>query len=368
MTGIIASVVAIVGLVGLTVAVTPLIMPPTECFTVTVPPSAKRDPRIKALFRSYVVIVAVATVVGMVLVALRLPKAGDVTAAVVMIAATLMPVVVSFAYMLHARNRVRELKLAEGWIATANRSATFVSDGTAPEPLPLAWELLHIVVVAALAAFALLAYDRLPNQIPMHAGLDGTVNGYADKSVGAVLFPAAFAAFMGITMAFAHWMILRSKRPVDPAAPATSALAYGEYARAQSIVLFVGGLLLSAGIGISFFLSSTGVISLGVAGVITTVLAIAFAAAEIIVSVKYGQAGGRVAAELRTTDSVFRDDDAYWKLGVFYCNSNDPSIVVPKRFGSGWTINIARPAAWAVIVGLIVVTVAFSVIMTRMVG
>ena len=338
MTGIITSIVAIVGLVGLTVAVTPLIMPPTECFTVTVPPSAKRDPRIKALFRSYVVIVAVATVVGMVLVALRLPKAGDVTAAVVMIAATLMPVVVSFAYMLHARNRVRELKLAEGWIATANRSATFVSDGTAPEPLPLAWELLHIVVVAALAAFALLAYDRLPNQIPMHAGLDGTVNGYADKSVGAVLFPAAFAAFMGITMAFAHWMILRSKRPVDPAAPVTSALAYGEYARAQSIVLFVGGLLLSAGTGISFF------------------------------SVKYGQAGGRVAAELRTTDSVFRDDDAYWKLGVFYCNSNDPSIVVPKRFGSGWTINIARPAAWAVVVGLIVVTVAFSVIMTRMVG
>ena len=39
MTFIIASMVLMVALVGAILIVTPFIMPPTECFTVTVPPS-----------------------------------------------------------------------------------------------------------------------------------------------------------------------------------------------------------------------------------------------------------------------------------------------------------------------------------------
>ena len=368
MTGIIASIVLIVGLVGVTLALTPYLMPPTECFTVTVPPSAKGDPRIKALFRTHTIIVAALAVVGSLLIALMLPSANDLAASIVMMAGTLLPIIGSFAFMLSARKQVMGLKRAEGWTSSQAHAAAFVSDDSIPEPIPIAWELLHVLVVLALAAFALLAYDRLPDQIPMHAGLDGTVNGYASKSLGTVMFPVLLAAFLGITMALAHWGILRSKRPVDPAAPATSALAYGQFARAQSIIMLVGGLAMSACIGASFFLSSMGTITLGTAGIITTVVAIAFVAAEIWVSVRHGQSGARMAAELRTSDEVARDDDAFWKLGTFYCNGDDPSVFVPKRFGMGWTINIARPAAWALFALIILLAVAFSVISIKLVG
>ena len=361
MTGIIISIILVIALEGVIRAATPLIMPPTECFTVTVPPSAKSDPRIRPLFRTHTVLVAICTAIGMECAAIMLPKGDDISATVGMLVATILPGTASFAYMLHARARVQAIKREEGWTASASHTAAIISDETIPQPLPLAWELLHVVVVIVLAAFGLLAYDRLPDQIPMHAGFDGVVTDYAEKTFLVAMFPALLAAFMGIAFAFTHWSILNSKRPVDPEAPATSALAYGQYARAQSIVMLVGGLLLSVTIGAAFFLSSMGVITLGSAGLVVTIAAIVFVVPEIWVSLHYGQAGGRLAGELRSSDGVARDDDEHWALGIFYVNRDDPSIFVPKRFGSGWTLNCGCPTAWIAIGLFALVTIAFVV-------
>ena len=361
MTGIIIGIMLTVVLEGVILAATPLIMPPTECFTVTVPPSAKSDPRVRPLFRTHTAIVAACTLIGIVCVALLLPTDDDMLAALGMIMATVLPSLASFVYMLHARKVVQAIKCEEGWKASPSHTAAIISDETIPQPIPLARELLHLVVVLALVAFALLAYDRLPNQIPMHAGFDGTVTDYADKSLRVVMFPAFVAAFMGVAFAFSHWSIIHSKRPVDPEAPATSALAYGQFARAHSIVMLVGGLLLSCVIGVAFFLSSLGSISLGTAGLVVTIAALIFVIPEIWVSLHYGQAGGRLASELRSSDGIARDDDRYWVLGIFYFNRDDPSIFVPKRFGSGWTLNCGLPAAWAAI-GLFALVLAGFVI------
>ena len=43
-----------------------------------------------------------------------------------------------------------------------------------------------------------------------------------------------------------------------------------------------------------------------------------------------------------------RDSGQEWRGGLFYANPEDPRLVVPKRWGVGWTFNYARPAAWVV--------------------
>lgn len=43
------------------------------------------------------------------------------------------------------------------------------------------------------------------------------------------------------------------------------------------------------------------------------------------------------------------DDDRYWKAGGVYFNPDDPTILVPKRFGIGWTFNFAHPIAWVIL-------------------
>ena len=58
-------------------------------------------------------------------------------------------------------------------------------------------------------------------------------------------------------------------------------------------------------------------------------------------------------------DRLPDDNDERWKLGVFYVNPDDASVFLPKRFGIGWTLNFARPAAWATVLGLVALTVVF---------
>ncbi len=60
---------------------------------------------------------------------------------------------------------------------------------------------------------------------------------------------------------------------------------------------------------------------------------------------------------------MLRDENpSHWKLGVFYYNPDQPRLIVAKRFGGLFTLNFARPMAWALasilpataVVGLIV--------------
>jgi uncharacterized membrane protein len=49
-------------------------------------------------------------------------------------------------------------------------------------------------------------------------------------------------------------------------------------------------------------------------------------------------------------NSMFqRDTDpAHWKLVIFYYNPDEPKLFVPKRTGIPFTLNFAKPAAWAI--------------------
>lgn len=368
--------VLMVVLVGALMAMTPWLMPPTECFTVTVPPSAQRDPQVRGFKRTFVGVIMGSTLAGALVLGLMMGRLAGVTQPTdaqvnlmsgVLVAATLIPIVVGMACMLHFRARVRELKQARGWSASTARASAVVAEDV-PKPISLAWNLLYLPLVLSMVVFALRSYDRFPDQIPMNVDLAGNVSQYAAKSLSSVLFPALTAAFFGLVFALVHISMLVSKRPVDPAAPSTSSYAYGRFVRLQSQAMLVGGLVLSAGTGVCFYLTALGSLSLMAAATIMIVVSLVVVAGFMVVSLVTGQAGGRLAAELRPNDEVARDDDAYWPLGVFYCNANDPSVVVPKRFGVGWTINVARPAAWLAIAGLVLLTVAFALLVNWAVG
>ncbi len=53
---------------------------------------------------------------------------------------------------------------------------------------------------------------------------------------------------------------------------------------------------------------------------------------------------------------LYRQDPEYWYLGVFYHNSVDTDIWVPKRYGWGWTLNFAQPWSWIITIGIIAAT------------
>jgi uncharacterized membrane protein len=72
--------------------------------------------------------------------------------------------------------------------------------------------------------------------------------------------------------------------------------------------------------------------------------------------------GGGPRPAGRGARAVNRDDDRDYRWGLFYFNRDDPSMLVPKRFGIGWTLNLARPGTWLIFgvpVAVVVIRVLF---------
>ena len=59
-----------------------------------------------------------------------------------------------------------------------------------------------------------------------------------------------------------------------------------------------------------------------------------------------------------------RPPEEAWK-GVFYSNPEDPSLLVPKRYGIGYTLNFGNPWSW-VVLALILLMVAVPIVFSVM--
>lgn len=353
--------VALVPLTGIMTIVTPFLMRRGEVFAVTVPDTAAHDPYLRRLKRCYALIMSALTAVLTAVGAFGAFTGDAGLALAVLCVGMLLLCVGSYGLMLYFRAKVQSYKKEQGWQASACESVAVVGDAPVPRAVSLKWNLLYLPVIAVTLAIGAVGYAQMPDLIPQHMNFQGEVTEYMEKTPFTILVPALIVAFVAACMAFAHWTILRSKRPSNPSAPATSALAYGMFARAQSILLVAGGLALSL-LGPVMELSFIGVIGLGQAGVFVVALALVIVVGSIVISLVYGQGGSRVFSRMAASERLLADDDEHWKLGVFYYNPDDASLFLPERFGIGWTMNWARPAVWAIMLAGLVLTVAFVVV------
>ena len=366
-----AFLIAIVFLSGALLAATPWFMKKGECFAVTIPESAQADERFLAFRKRYAAAVLAVTLICAVAlgavsnVALgKMGSAADfdslnaiLVAAIVV--ATTVPLVVSFALMLHYRKRVEAIKREEGWKAERDEAVALIGFEEAPVPPSLAWNVMYVPIVLITLAIGLALYPSTPDLVPTNFDFAGNVNQWTPKGPALIAFPLLFEVFMAVCFIFSHWMTIRSKKDIDPARPAISAYAYGAFARAECILLLVGGSVLTAVLGIVMILMMTEILSMLVTIALIIVATLILVGATIAISVVYGQSGSRLVKRLEENGDIIADNDEHWKAGIFYWNKDDASLFLPKRFGVGWTMNWARPAAWLIVGGFTLVSIAF---------
>lgn len=349
-----------VPLTGALMAATPYLMPKRECFAVTIPDAASSDPGVRRLKRSFATIVAVATLALTALCGACIPVDPEHAFLVVLVVSELVLCFGGYGLMLHFRRKTIALKQARGWKAQSAKRVGFVAEEPAPRPLSQKWDLLFLIPIVITGLICIVGYPLMPERIATNIDLSGQVSNWVQKTPLAAAFPVLFVIFLDACFAFSHWSILRSKKGVDAARPAASAWAYGAFARAQSILLVGLGTMLSF-MGLIIALSFMDVITMMQALLPMLVMLVVVLVAVIAVTMIYGQNGARLLRRMEEPESMPVDDDRYWKLGIFYWNRDDASLFVPERFGIGWTMNLGRPSAWAIIIGFVVVTAAFII-------
>ena len=141
-------------------------------------------------------------------------------------------------------------------------------------------------------------------------------------------------------------------------------LAFRKY---SSWLLFVVTISLTVLMGyLQLTILATEIMSSGVTLGFTIGFLIVILGSVFYYTVKVGQSGTRIPVEAQDINQEGQmdiDDDRYWKLGLIYVNKDDPSILVEKRFGIGWTVNMGHRVSW---IGLIVFFIGILVLITTL--
>jgi uncharacterized membrane protein len=223
------------------------------------------------------------------------------------------------------------------------------------------WELVPLSVIALTVILLALRYPTAPAVVPTHFDLTGHANGFAPKSIW------TFFSIVGVQLGV--WVILTllgvglSRSRVAPSAGAAGESYRHIWARLVFViktgtVIFLGiADLLPAGT------QEPGALA-GPLAVLPIAFLVTILALTLTLALRYGQRAWR---QRRRTGSpvTARGDatpDSAWIGGLFYYNPDDPALVVEKRSGLGWTVNLGHPQARLILIGLLLVPLVLSLL------
>jgi len=253
-------------------------------------------------------------------------------------------VIDSFLFVL-ANRQTRKLKqsMAPDAQLTTKKIVVDLGKSDRETVLSLKWVLLLVPVFVATLAVVWFGYPYMADSIPTHFGISGP-DRWAPKSWHTVLSPVALELMLGALVLFTR------RAPASVKGNPNAAPGYAQYRKMMTLLLIIFCLLSE----ILFFLV--------VLSFITPISPLWFA---ILSLVNLGFLITMIWLYIRFVRSKhvsgpILDDDGKWIWGIFYFNRSDPSIFVEKRVGIGFTVNMARPIAWIVLVGIILITILLS--------
>lgn len=260
-------------------------------------------------------------------------------------------VAVAVALFAGARAALLAAKRDNAWYAGVRQGAAADLSAVAPR-FPWGWLAPSAVVVAATAALGLAAWPGLPAEIAVHFDESGTPDRYALTTALTAFTPVLVQLLLTLLVAGCVALSLHSPATIDPAAPEESARHQRDTRRRMLRAV----LLLAAFADLSLLVIARRTWQGGTLTGSGAVLAAGFFAAGLLVLLAEAVRAGRSVAVAAGPGTVqARDDDAYWKGGLVYCNRDDPAFLVPKRIGLGWTVNLGHrygaPAVAALVAG-----------------
>ncbi|MGW2512720.1 DUF5808 domain-containing protein [Streptomyces scopuliridis] len=339
-------------------APSPKLNPHSVPFGVRVPPDKADAPEVSEQRRRYRALLLPATLI--VTVAALVIGAVLDSVAVGGVAALVLCVIAA-ALWLSAHRALARAKERGNWYEHVRQGVVMdTSLRTDPVRLPWAWTIPSLVVVVVTAVAGAIVYPQLPEMMALP---ERSSSGTVYREITTTFWTAFSLVFAQIlltaTVIGTVAAVLRARADLDVSRPRSSAARHRRYlsltARGLLGIAALLNLMLLGLSGMMWSDSRSGAVLSLVIGV--PLLA---AVAVSVVLVRIGPGGGRLALEGgdgsvgsdgsgdfdgsdEGTGLVPRDDDRHWYgAGTVYVNADDPAILVPRRVGMGWTVNLGN--------------------------
>jgi len=262
---------------------------------------------------------------------------------------------VAVCFVIHARCRrsIIAIKAAEGWYDGERvglaAAASRASSPDAEIASGASWFVAAALILILDLALTVALFPSMPDPIPVHFGADGTPDRWVAKSWWSALqitvIMATTVAFLAILLGIVRRIPLRltPDGSTDRGRGAATARL-----RLVTTVLGVAAVLISliAGVVTLAMAFPTAAGTLTLAAVLVPVVLVILVVA---LSVRTRRRAEQSAPRDDSPDRIETpDDDAHWLGGLVYVNRRDPALMVPKRYGIGWTMNLGHPIGIAV--------------------
>ncbi|MFE4372608.1 DUF1648 domain-containing protein [Streptomyces sp. NPDC056835] len=336
-------------------APSPRLNPHAVPFGVRVPPDKADAPEVSEQRRRYRALLLPATLI---VTATALVVGAVLDSVVVGGVAALVLCVIAGALWLGAHRALARAKERGNWYEHVRQGVVMdTSLRTDPVRLPWAWTIPSLVVIVVTAVVGAIVYPRLPETMALpERTSSGTVYREITTTFWSAFSPVFAQILLTAVVIGTVAAVLRARADLDVSRPRSSAARHRRY-----LGLTARGLLGSAAL--------LNLMLLGLAGmmwsdsrsgaVLSLVIGVPLlgAGAVFVPLVRIGAGGGRLTPENTDgsggfdgsgsdegTGLVPRDDDRHWYgAGTVYVNADDPAVLVPRRVGMGWTVNVGNP-------------------------
>ena len=269
--------------------------------------------------------------------------------------------------------QARSLKTREAWTPAAPLTLDYRDRQHRICPyLPRVWLTLSLLICLIGLLLPVALWDTIPDPFPSHYDINMQVDGWTRKTwLNVMLLPLTNLGLWLIMLA-SLVIMLKQKLQEDPLRPAHSAAQHRVYRQRMGqafgfLMLMMALMFLLLEI-LGLVPDIAGQVSGTLMNIIVYGLTIVGTVPLVVVGLRAGQGGSKLEVEPTTQDYAQvnrqeadihlnieearlhqqRNDDNYWKLGLFYVNPDDDTLFVEDRFGNNSGLNYARPAAWII--------------------
>ncbi len=285
----------------------------------------------------------------------------------IFIAAVFVQIILMTMIYIFYNRRAKELKkdlISREGITTGKETAIVDTAFRSGKYLiSVVWFLPALIIIIANILILQINYGRIPERIGQRVDFNGVIIQTAGKTFLHVMMMPMTSLFVFLIFILVYYSIKRSKQDIDSRRPETSILREKHFRMIWSdfsVIVCTG--IITWFLFLSLHLNGLLTIPAKVFGALNVIFPLLILISAVFLAVRTGQSGSRlkIKSSENPTDLNNVDDDKYWKMGMIYYNPGDPAIFVPKRFGVGWTINFGRPSAFAILIGIIAVSVILS--------
>jgi uncharacterized membrane protein len=303
-------------------------------FGVTVPLDFTTSPEARSALRRYrLAVTALVLVIAVVAAILWLTPAQSMANS---IAATLAAPVELLGGILLWRRQAQRIKTHAITIPLERNADLMASPSIAG---PILATVLSLLLPTVTALWLHLRWDRITPRWPQHWNASGQVNGWGSRTPGGVYGPLLAGALIVAILIAVSLFISR---------------ASGPQSMQRRLALIPMAALAWLAAGLCSFIGALPLLQLQPTRILITIaiyVAVVFAVAFWLI----WRSG--LAPRSTSTEPYDSTPDACWHAGLFYYNPADAAVLVPKRFGWGWTLNFARLTAWVYLAAVILFAV-----------